>query len=796
MINSLDKLIEDAVVRGILQKSTNNNRLDSAEISIDENTYINFGSCSYLGLEYHSQLKEGVKNTVDNYGTQFSTSRTYLSIGLYDQLEQELRNIFNKPVIATASTTLGHLAALPVIVGENDVVILDLQVHSSVQMAAQILKGNKIPVFLVPHNDMEALETKIKTLSEKADKVWYMADGVYSMYGDYAPLVKLEELLNKYKKFHLYIDDAHGMSWTGENGSGYVRSVIDHHDKMVMATSLNKSFAASGGVLVFPNKEMHRKVKNCGTTLIFSGPIQPPMLGAGIASGKLHRSVGFKEIQNELKHKIAYTNQRLKELDLPQYMVTNSPLFFIPVGLPAIIVNIIRRMKERGFFLNSAGYPATPIKRGGIRFMITNNLSIDQIEAMLVALKEEYILGLLDEGSSPQHVSKQFRIPPFFTDLNEALVRQKKTSILNQSHYSTINDIPISEWDKLFSKAGINSHNNLLNLEEVFSDNEKLEDNWKVEYVILKDKKGEIVLAGVYSISLMMEDLLAEKSLSEKIKKLRKENPYYLTSPTLLTGTPFTKGKSLHVNYEHPDWKFAVKQYVETLQKVAEENNVSKIILRDFNELEHKKLESYLMELGFLNLEFPNNCVVENLSWSTFGEYMKEMNQKYRYSLRKEILKNEEQFLVKFEKPRSKEEINKVISLYQRVHRKSTEISVFELPKKLFENFCEREDYDLISIYLKNNPDILVGVMISVVVDNVYYAQLVGLDYDYVAEKGVYKQLLYQSVKRAKELSCNKLDLAYTAEMEKKKVGAKVEKVYGFIMALEHDSYMEMQMLK
>ena len=115
---------------------------------------------------------------------------------------------------------------------------------------------------------------------------------------------------------------------------------------------------------------------------------------------------------------------------------------------------------------------------------------------------------------------------------------------------------------------------------------------------------------------------------------------------------------------------------------------------------------------------------------------------------------------------------------------------------KIFLRWYESLYYDLISIYLKNNPDTLVGVMISVVVDNVYYAQLVGLDYEYVTEKGVYKQLLYQSVKRAKELSCNKLDLAYTAEMEKKKVGAKVEKVYGFIMALEHDSYMEMQMLK
>ena len=193
MINSLDKLIDDAVERGILQKSTNGDRLDSAEILVDRDKFVNFGSCSYLGLEYHPELKNAVKATVDNYGTQFSTSRTYLSIGLYDELEHELSTIFEKPVIATASTTLGHLAALPVIVEPNDVVILDLQVHSSVQMATQILKANKTPVYLVPHNDMDALESKIKSLSDKANKVWYMADGVYSMYGDYAPLGQLEE---------------------------------------------------------------------------------------------------------------------------------------------------------------------------------------------------------------------------------------------------------------------------------------------------------------------------------------------------------------------------------------------------------------------------------------------------------------------------------------------------------------------------------------------------------------------------------------------------------------------------
>jgi hypothetical protein len=72
----------------------------------------------------------------------------------------------------------------------------------------------------------------------------------------------------------------------------------------------------------------------------------------------------------------------------------------------------------------------------------------------------------------------------------------------------------------------------------------------------------------------------------------------------------------------------------------------------------------------------------------------------------------------------------------------------------------------------------------------------VGLDYNYVRTQGSYKQILYQTVKRAKYLGCEKIDLAYTAGMEKKKVGAKPKNNFGFAMALEHDSYAEMQSLK
>jgi hypothetical protein len=63
---------------------------------------------------------------------------------------------------------------------------------------------------------------------------------------------------------------------------------------------------------------------------------------------------------------------------------------------------------------------------------------------------------------------------------------------------------------------------------------------------------------------------------------------------------------------------------------------------------------------------------------------------------------------------------------------------------------------------------------------------LVGLDYKYVKAHNSYKQILFQSLERAKALDCKSLDLAYTAELTKKKLGAKLQKVRAVIQSTEH----------
>ncbi|HEY8098765.1 MAG TPA: aminotransferase class I/II-fold pyridoxal phosphate-dependent enzyme, partial [Methylobacter sp.] len=259
-------------------------------------------------------------------------------------------------------------------------------VHNSVQTAAKLVKAEGVPVEILLHGNMELLEERIITLSKQYRHVWYLTDGVYSMFGDLAPVKELGQLLNRYEQLHLYFDDAHGMSWIGKHGKGYVLDSLPIQERMVVATSLCKGYAAGGGALIFPNAQMHQHVKNCGGPMIFSGPIQPPMLGAAIASARIHLSAEINHLQRELQDRIALCNRLLKAYDIPVACSSQSPIFYIKLGLPEVAGKMAKYLLDDGFYTNHAAYPAVSRRKSGIRFTLTKHLSAEDIHGLVEAI--------------------------------------------------------------------------------------------------------------------------------------------------------------------------------------------------------------------------------------------------------------------------------------------------------------------------------------------------------------------------------------------------------------------------
>lgn len=378
--------IDAGVAMGIGRLRTQDEYLEGAIMTVDGQQVVDFGSCSYLGLNRDKRLAEAAARAISRYGTSHSSSITYTALGLYTELESRLETMFGATVAVAPSTTLAHLGALPVLILPDDVALVDRHAHASIDIAADVLRGRGVTVDTVPHNDLVALEVAINR-HQGANRIWYLADGLYSMYGDVAPANDIHLLLDKYPNLYLYYDDAHGISWQGHHGRGEVLSRVGWHERMVVVGGLSKSFAANGAVLAFGDRELAKTVSYCGPTFIFSGPIPPASLGAAIASADFHLSDEHPARQQQLKDRIELAHSLLveNELSLPSRAAT--PIWFVRVGEVTEVIRVVRGLLDDGYYVNPAGYPVVPRGQGGIRFTLTLNQTEEQLRGLIAAIR-------------------------------------------------------------------------------------------------------------------------------------------------------------------------------------------------------------------------------------------------------------------------------------------------------------------------------------------------------------------------------------------------------------------------
>jgi 7-keto-8-aminopelargonate synthetase-like enzyme len=363
--------------------------LDAAFITVGGRRLLNFGSCAYMGLNTDPRLKEGAKRAIDRFGTVYSSSAVYTSVDLYTDLERRLRQIIGAPVIVVSTTTLAHLAAIPTLVGEDDAILVDTQAHASVQLAAKVVASVGIPVIGVAHNNVGALETMLEKETLRYRNVWFLADGIYSMFGDAAPVREYERILNKYPNLYMYFDDAHGFGWKGKHGQGWILGQMRWHPRLILAFSLAKSWGSGGAALAFPDDQMASRVLSVGSTLTFSGPLHPAELGASVVAADIHLSPEHGDRQAALIRQIDLVEAALADSGLPVMPTDATPLWFVKVGSFSRATELCRRMMARGFYLNISGFPAVPMRQSGVRFTNTMNHSDDQILRMIEALRFE-----------------------------------------------------------------------------------------------------------------------------------------------------------------------------------------------------------------------------------------------------------------------------------------------------------------------------------------------------------------------------------------------------------------------
>ena len=376
----------DIRAAGLCKIRVEDQQLVGGRLRIEGREMLNFGSAAYLGLNTDARLKAGAIAAIERFGPVFSSSTAYTSVDLYSDLESRLAEITEGDVIIPTTTTLAHLAALPILIGEGDAVLIDAQAHATVHLAVQLLVAAGIPVETVPHNDMAALAAVAAGACARYRRVWYLADGVYSMFGDLAPVGEVMALVGRHENLHAYFDDAHGFGWHGARGRGVVLGA-GWHPRLVVAASMAKSWGSGGALLAFPyENEVTDVVRLCGTTLGFSGPLHPAALGASVAAADIHLSFELDLLQSALRDQIAMVERAVRNWRLPVISHDPTPLWFVRIGALRNAVAVARAMMDAGFYLNVAGFPLVPHGQAGLRFSHTLYHTEDQVLSMIEQL--------------------------------------------------------------------------------------------------------------------------------------------------------------------------------------------------------------------------------------------------------------------------------------------------------------------------------------------------------------------------------------------------------------------------
>lgn len=356
----------------------------TVRLAHDGATVVDFVRCSYLGLDNHPDIVAGAAQAVSEAGSlHWSCARTRLNFSILGELEENLSDLFRARVVTFTTVLAANMSALPLLAsghltaGQKPLIVFDRLAHATLAHHKGTVAG-ETSVETIPHNDLAALEALCRTHKCVA----YVCDGAYSMGGS-APLAQLRALQEEYGLF-LYIDDAHGISIIGENGSGFARSVFDElGERTIVAASLGKGFGASGGMLMLGTAAQELLFRRFAIAHAFSASLNTAAIGAAQASARIHRTDELARRQERLRRNLALLDRLIPTQD----MASDLPIRTIRLGDELLSVAAARQLLQLGFYTSAIFFPTVSRGEAGLRICLTASHTEQQIRDLCVAIE-------------------------------------------------------------------------------------------------------------------------------------------------------------------------------------------------------------------------------------------------------------------------------------------------------------------------------------------------------------------------------------------------------------------------
>jgi 7-keto-8-aminopelargonate synthetase-like enzyme len=336
------------------------------------------GTYNYMGMTFDADVIAAGKQAFDDYGAGTTGSRVLNgTFSPHRDVEAALREFYDMDHAMVFSTGYqANLGIISTIAGKGDYIILDIDSHASIYDGC---KMGDAEIVAFRHNDIEALEKRLKRLPADAGKL-VVLEGVYSMMGDIAPLKEMVRIAKENGAMVL-VDEAHSMGFIGANGRGVAeeQGCIDDVDFII--GTFSKSVGTVGGFCVsnHPKFEILRLVCR---PYVFTAALPPSVMASSAVSVRKLMHGSNKRAHLWENSKVLHGG--LKALGFT--LGTETP----QSAIIAVIMPDLERgammweaLLAEGLYVNLARPPATPAGMTLLRCSLCAEHTAEQVQDIL-----------------------------------------------------------------------------------------------------------------------------------------------------------------------------------------------------------------------------------------------------------------------------------------------------------------------------------------------------------------------------------------------------------------------------
>jgi len=356
----------------------------SAEITANGKTLLNFCANNYLGLSNNPEVMKASQKAIDSHGYGMSSVRFICGTqDIHKELEAKISQFLGmEDTILYAACFDANGGVFEPLFSEEDAIISDELNHASIIDGVRLCKAAR---YRYKNNDMNDLEDQLKAASEKNHRFRIIVtDGVFSMDGIVANLKGVCDLAEKYDAL-VMVDDSHATGFIGKTGRGTheANDVMGRVD--IITSTLGKALGGALGGFTSGKKEIIDMLRQRSRPYLFSNSLAPGIVGA--AMKVLDMISEDTSLRDKVMENADYfrTQMKARGFDIPDGDAAIVPVMLYDAPLSQ---KMAEKLMDEGIYVIGFFYPVVPKGKARIRVQLSAAHTREHLDKAISAFEK------------------------------------------------------------------------------------------------------------------------------------------------------------------------------------------------------------------------------------------------------------------------------------------------------------------------------------------------------------------------------------------------------------------------